>query len=264
MQRSRKTVVGLTAVVAAGAVLSSCTADGTGSSASSSAPPSTASAVPTANQQDQADPSTLHFTSLHNVRYCEIFLINPGTDATLVYNTTGLGGCPADQWKGLDPAKVASEKRAQSLFKNGPRYWVLDQLVINSTKEIDTFNGIKAKRWGATTISGSGGENASPPYTETLVNRPGSQWFYPSGSVVYQLVSPGGKTYVMQTYSQIVDPNLTIDDLPNLAYRLKLPSGWQYRTRILTQDLTTETDPAGKAHVLQDELQNSYQLLEAS
>lgn len=53
----------------------------------------------------------------------------------------------------------------------------------------------------------------------------------------------------------------TIDDLPSLAYSLKLPSGWKYKTRVLTQDLTTETDPNGIAHMIQDDLQNSYQLV---
>ena len=69
---------------------------------------------------------------------------------------------------------------------------------------------------------------------------------------------------MMQAYSQIVNPNLTIEDLPNLAYRLKLPSGWQYRTRVLTQNLTTEVDPTGIGHVIQDELQDSYQLIATS
>ncbi|MET1064366.1 MAG: hypothetical protein ABWX85_05295 [Arthrobacter sp.] len=58
-----------------------------------------------------------------------------------------------------------------------------------------------------------------------------------------------------------MNTKLTIDDLPNLAYSLKLSSGWQYKTRVLTQNLTTETDPDGIAHVIQDDLQNSYQLI---
>ncbi|MET1064367.1 MAG: hypothetical protein ABWX85_05300 [Arthrobacter sp.] len=81
------------------------------------------------------------------------------------------------------------------MFKNGPRYWVLDQLTQPGTKQMDTFNGIDAKWWGATTISTTGGASASPPSTETLVDRPGSEWFYNAGTVVNELVDPGGKTY---------------------------------------------------------------------
>lgn len=77
-----------------------------------------------------------------------------------------------------------------------------------------------------------------------------------------ELVDPGEKTYVMQAYSQIVNSKLTIDDLPNLAYSLKLPSGWKYQTLVLAQNLTTKTDPDGIAHVIQDDLQNSYQVIQ--
>ena len=40
----------------------------------------------------------------------------------------------------------------------------------------------------------------------------------------------------MQTWSQVVDPNLTRADLPKLADRLKLPDGWSYRPQVLTED----------------------------
>ena len=263
MQKSGIKIVSVTAAVAAVTALSGCTGSpgNTAASSTTAAPTSTAAAGPTYTQADRANPSTLHFAGLRNVRYCEVFLINPGTDATQVFNTTGANECPADKWDSLDAAKVASEKGSQALFKNGPRYWVLDQLTQPGTKQMDSFNGIDAKWWGATTISGTGGASASPPYTEALVNRPGSEWFYNAGTVVNELVDPGGKTYVMQAYSQIVNSKLTIDDLPNLAYSLKLPSGWKYVTRVLTQNLTTKTDPDGIAHVIQDDLQNSYQLI---
>jgi hypothetical protein len=41
---------------------------------------------------------------------------------------------------------------------------------------------------------------------------------------------------------------------------LKLPKGWQYRVRTLSEDLVVRS--TGKAHVLQDDLKNSYQLME--
>ena len=64
----------------------------------------------------------------------------------------------------------------------------------------------------------------------------------------------------MQTYSQTVDPDLTLDDLANLASRLALPDGWSYRTRTLDQPLRVDTTTE-KASVLQDDLANSYSLL---
>ena len=76
---------------------------------------------------------------------------------------------------------------------------------------------------------------------------------------MYELISPKGQVYVMQSYSQIVDPSLAYTDLAALGSRLKPPKGWQYRSRTLTADLIAQA--SGEAHIIQDELQNTYQRL---
>jgi hypothetical protein len=63
----------------------------------------------------------------------------------------------------------------------------------------------------------------------------------------------------MQTWSQTVDKNLTLDDLPGLASRLNLPEGWSYRSRTLSSPLRVDTTNRD-AHVTQDDLANSYSL----
>lgn len=73
-------------------------------------------------------------------------------------------------------------------------------------------------------------------------------------------LTPGGKTYVMQAYSHIVDDSLTGDSLPGLGDRLHLPEGWHYRARTPDRDLVLRA-VAGRAHILQDELQNTYMQL---
>jgi hypothetical protein len=75
---------------------------------------------------------------------------------------------------------------------------------------------------------------------------------------VFELVAPGGDTYVMQSYAQIKDPKLSIGKLGSLGRRLKPPPGWRYRTRELKRELVLTA--RGKATILQDELQNTYQL----
>jgi hypothetical protein len=62
----------------------------------------------------------------------------------------------------------------------------------------------------------------------------------------------------MQSYTQIKDPKLTLAGLAKLRKRLALPDGWRYRSRTLKGDLVLSA--AGTATVLQDELQNTYQL----
>jgi hypothetical protein len=41
----------------------------------------------------------------------------------------------------------------------------------------------------------------------------------------------------MQSYSQIIDPILTQQQLLTLGSRLKLPKGWKYQNRLLDSDL---------------------------
>jgi hypothetical protein len=76
---------------------------------------------------------------------------------------------------------------------------------------------------------------------------------------VFELVDADGQRWVMQTWSQIVDKGLALDDLAGLASRLNPPSGWRYETRTLTEPLTVDTTKT-VAHVMQDELTNSYSL----
>ena len=61
----------------------------------------------------------------------------------------------------------------------------------------------------------------------------------------------------MQSYSQIVNTGLSMKDLATLGNQLKLPAGWEYRSRVLDQDLSLIAN--GVAYVLQDNLSNSYQ-----
>ena len=62
----------------------------------------------------------------------------------------------------------------------------------------------------------------------------------------------------MQSYSQIVDPELTLAKLRKLGKRLRLPDGWRYRTRRLKRELVLSA--SGAATITQDDLQNTYQL----
>lgn len=57
----------------------------------------------------------------------------------------------------------------------------------------------------------------------------------------------------MQSYAHIIDDTLNEAALPGLGESLALPEGWVYRTRVVDQN--------GVATVVQDELQNTYQLV---
>jgi hypothetical protein len=84
-----------------------------------------------------------------------------------------------------------------------------------------------------------------------------STYEYLAGKPVFLLRSPDGHTFVMQTYTKFIDPTLTEADLPNLATRLKLGEGWQFRSKILDRDLVLNT--TGLATIVSDDLANMYQ-----
>jgi hypothetical protein len=77
------------------------------------------------------------------------------------------------------------------------------------------------------------------------------------GQPVFMLISPDGMPWVMQAFSNIVDPNLTYADLTTLGKRLKLAPGWKYQVKVLKQDLTVKA-VNGNARIVQDDLEDTY------
>jgi hypothetical protein len=96
------------------------------------------------------------------------------------------------------------------------------------------------------------------PYKDVSVNRD-TEFTFDAGRRIYELTAADGSVYVMQSYSNQIDPKLTIAALANLGDRLQLLDGWSFTSRVLDERLVVE-DIDGVATVIQDELQNSYQL----
>jgi hypothetical protein len=122
---------------------------------------------------------------------------------------------------------------------------------------VRSFHGQKLRRVATIPIR-SAAELARTTYTDRVIER-GNVWHWKKGRRVYELVAPGGDVYVMQAYSQIVDPSLAIGKLRGLGRRLDLPTGWRYRSRVLKRSLAVGAN--GEATIVQDELQNTYQLV---
>ena len=196
---------------------------------------------------------------MHGARYGEIIVVTGGpvNFTGHVYNTIGLNDCPEDAWKALKPADLKKEWKARAVILNGPRYFLMDQSVITDPGDVVSFDGLQARFLATLTIPLANvlhGE--APPYTENTVMR-STEYFFKKGRTIYELISPQGSTYVMQSYSQTVDPKLTEADLSTLESRLALPPGWRYQIRTLDADYSMKT--TGIAYVLQDNLKNSYQ-----
>ena len=197
--------------------------------------------------------------NMHGARYGEIIVVTGGpvNFTGHVYNTIGLNDCPEDAWKALDPKTLKKEWKARAVILNGPRYFLMDQSTIINPGNVTSFGGLQARFLADLNIPISNIlRGGAPSYTDNTVMR-STEYLFKKGRTIYELISPQGSTYVMQSYSQIIDPKLTEADLINLESRLSLPAGWHYTTSVLDKDLILKT--SGIAYVLQDNFKNSYQ-----
>jgi hypothetical protein len=221
----------------------------------------TSTTTSTLDAQPAARSSTHVAGGLVGKRYCEVLLAHltsTGVVAT-VYNTYPLNACPESQWAAMDAAAIAKQNGVPFAVLNGPRYWLMDSIakVSHGTPVVKSFGGM-AMIEEATVVIGTDLATAMAPFSVHAVSRQAAFTFR-TGRQVYELHDPSGQTWVMQTYSQSKDPTLSQADLPALASRLTLPAGWTYQPRTLTRPLVVAT-AVHAAHVLQDNLQNSYSL----
>lgn len=239
--------LGRSAVIAL-AVIGLATANAC-STNSSSQTPSTSSTVATADMRD--------------LRYCEVLLVSlSGTEPIAsVYNTYPLNDCPEDTWAALDPKALATQFGANVALLNGPRHWMINRVekVGGSTNEKADFGGIEMYKQAKVPI-GSLTEQARP-YSPYSVSR-SVIFTYNAGTEIFELSSPDGSVFVMQSFSQQKDPSLTLASLPSLADKLELPAGWKFGSRMLAEDLNIVT-VKNPAQVLQDNLGNSYSMIPA-
>ena len=217
------------------------------------------SAVSAFSQANDNNVKTL--TNVHNARYCEIIVVKRhGFQMNAsVYNSLNLDDCPQDLWNKLDAKAIKKQFDATMVKLNGPRYFVMDGLVASNktiSAPITTIGGIRFQQRADITTNIWDKTIGDKLYAPNTVQRY-TIWIYNPGTTIYELISPKGEVYVMQSYSQIVDPNLQLADLPQLGQRLKLPTGWKFQTETLNK--TLELKANGIAYVLNDDLYNSYQ-----
>lgn len=191
-------------------------------------------------------------------RYGEVLLVRmtgSGPQAT-VYNTFPLNDCPAALWDALDGEAIAKDDGAVAALLNGPRYWLMSRIAkaAGAAQPTRSFGGLEMIEQATVQMSSTN----PAPYSVNEVDRR-AVFTFDAGRPVFELVDADGRRWVMQTYSQVADPSLTLEDLPGLGPRLQLPEGWRYETRTLTSPLVVDTRDR-PAQVLQDDLTNTYSL----
>jgi hypothetical protein len=219
-------------------------------------------------QNDQNYTSEFVYSGERGYRYMELFLTCPGA-GTGIYNTMTFNILPGNSkdsapdslMANYSDVQVAKDYNADGSYSSGIRYWVHDKMRLTFSNQVRNFDGLDT-RWGAnaavTAAEMSKGEQFYS-ITPVLCNR---TWYYEAGKPIFILDAPNGMTFVMQSYSIIVDKNQKYEDLPNLGSKLKLPEGWKFRTVNLTKDLTvngiTVNGSPNQWRVTQDDLINTY------
>jgi hypothetical protein len=205
---------------------------------------------------DPAAAKPVQRDDVRDARYCEIFTLElVPTPLATVYNSLGLNSCPQSWWDALDPAALAAEHGVAAVVLNGPRHFIMDRVSVTNPGALRSFAGKRLRQVAQIELGAIGGIRP-PPYTEIKIDRK-TKFTWDAGRRVFELMAPDGRVYVMQAYAQIVDQSLSYGKLRNLGARLAVPAGWRFRTRRPPHDLVLRAK--GKATIVQDELQNTYQ-----
>lgn len=205
-----------------------------------------------------------HSDDWRNLRYGEVIPVFKDKTKLYVevYNSVTCNELPQEPWDKLDAEKMAEAYGAKTVILNGPRYFVINKMEGRGKSikgKVVNFGGIEmtlVATLNSNIFSGTVGDKL---YAENEVKRETTFHYY-KDNMVYELTSPKGEVYRMQSYTQMIDPILTIDQLKNLGDRLMLPEGWSYKARILKQNSALVAN--GIAYVINDELGNSYQKLQ--
>lgn len=217
--------------------------------------------------KDDEGAKKIKFKGINGNRYTEIFLIsgNPETKELKggVYQTIGLNDpkgigdtAPAKILDKMDMKALAEEYGIVTTYKNGPRLWTLDWLVVAVGKQRN-FQGLDA-RWvmWLDVPENLGGPQSEMAY-KAIHGKRDSQMGINKGTRVYLLDDPEGNTYCMKSASQILFPDQTYESLKDLGSRLTAAPGWKFRTKILEKDLVFTPDK-GRAIICQDDFGNTY------
>jgi hypothetical protein len=191
-------------------------------------------------------------TGTRNTRFGEILVVKAG--GIDVYNTTGVNDCPPALWNALDLDTIKKQFGALKVEKNGPHYWMMDSQTV-SFGDKASFGGLEA-RWAAR-LDPAVVQNVakgSEPY-KVFTPKKTQKMVYAKGKPDYELVDPDGHAYVLQAHDEL----FPLESLPKLGERLKkLPAGWQYRTRVPTEDLILDLGPGQTIYAVGDEFHQYY------
>ena len=197
----------------------------------------------------QGQTKTLTMKTLPESRdylYCEL-VFDYGEKGYDLYSTSHLGEASLEWWNNLDLDEVAERYGAMAVIKNGPQRWSMDEVGLMMSEPVPV--GDSQMVFGGHLPPGT---LKLPKYT--VFNPKKTQnLLWKAGEPTYQLVDPEGHVYVIQ------GDKVAKDDLATLGDKFKeLPEGWEYRVKVLEEDLVMKLTPKKPIPSVQDEFDQIY------
>lgn len=179
-------------------------------------------------------------------QYCEL-VFNYGDKGSDIYSTSPLAKADLDWWDNLDTQALAKEFGAESVYKNGPQWWSMDEVGVMASPPVPVA--------GVEVVLGAHLPPGTLQIAKYTVFNPAKfqNLTWKAGKPVYQLVDPDGHVYVLQGHK------VPEDQLATLGERFdKLPDGWKYRVQVLDKDLVMNLTPKAPIPSVQDEFDQIY------
>ncbi len=208
-----------------------------------------------AGAQEAEDPAS----SIRGQAYTELIAVtvNPATGSvtTEVWGTQGTETSP-EAAALIDLEAAAQQLGATRVILNGPRYLLDDAGTLTPGEApIQTFGDLEMQLIGSIELDLASAQTSldSAPYVPQTVSRNTDSIYY-AGSEIYQLTSPAGEMYVMQsTGTEIANA-----DLAGLGNRLTVPEGWVFEVITLEEPLRVTVSDGDTIDVLVGDLGNAY------
>ena len=115
----------------------------------------------------------------------------------------------------FDAAALARSSARRLVVLNGPRHFLMDSASGRDRRRALLPRHADAPRSRRSRSARRPTSSRRPTPTARSTRR--NTWRWKRGRTVFELVAPGGDTYVMQSYAQIRDPELTIGKLRALG-----------------------------------------------
>ncbi|MBK7727738.1 MAG: hypothetical protein IPJ33_04310, partial [Gammaproteobacteria bacterium] len=219
------------------------------------------------------DPVQIQVENWRGKAFYELLFMNRQADGSGVgvyHNSLGLDLEASNEvmdarFRALDADTLLKEHGGDALVFNGPR-----RLVANSITGLIAWDGGKITVIETVPYRVLGlfetpdldkAATGELPACHVLTSKRSNSFRFNAGETVYELITPEGAVYTMFSLSLRIDPNNTIENLPTLGERLKLPEGWKFRSRKLDQEmiLTSTADSEPPNTIVLDELVGNYQ-----